>query len=556
MRWHKIATAMTGLVMLAACAQVPSSGPIVEVDQQVAEPAFDTVVRSLARPPAPGMSQEEVVQGFLDASSSFTNDHQIARLYLTAAAARTWNADSRARVYANDTERLQAAGPQGVRFSAILTGLVSREKQYVPEEPGTTIDERFELAQINGQWRIAELPSGLLLSRAAAERSYRKFQTYFVAKPGGILSPNSILFAAELRDVTEEAIEALLAGPSSWLRPAVSTGFPAGTRLLRVVVDSGVARVDLSAEAGGAGDLARQQLSAQLVWTLRQVPGVRAIAITVDGEPLAVPEAPVVQPITSWDEYDPDGLPRDSPWFLQRQGEVLRVGGTGVPVGVDGPAGQGDPPVSDPVIGLDTSRVAATGEGRVLISRMDARARWEPTDVRLSTKGGSWDRFGRLWLSAGEDGVRTLTEGVERKVEVPRTPVTSVQISRDGTRALVIAGPADRAVAYVMIVERDGDVVRLVRPRIIVTDPVRAGAWASATQVALLVRSPGEPPQVAQVELGFYTVRLLPGPPRARTVAAAPNRLLLSGSADGRIWGFNGTTWIPQTLGQQPRYPG
>ena len=29
------------------------------------------------------------------------------------------------------------------------------------------------------------VPEGLLLSRAAVERSYREFQTYFVAKPGG-----------------------------------------------------------------------------------------------------------------------------------------------------------------------------------------------------------------------------------------------------------------------------------------------------------------------------------------------------------------------------------
>ena len=49
--------------------------------------------------------------------------------------------------------------------------------------------------QVGSQWRIDDVPEGLLLSRAAVERSYREFQTYFVAKPGGILAPNPVLFA-------------------------------------------------------------------------------------------------------------------------------------------------------------------------------------------------------------------------------------------------------------------------------------------------------------------------------------------------------------------------
>jgi hypothetical protein len=85
---------------------------------------------------------------------------------------------------------------------------------------------------------------------------------------------------------------------------------------------------------------------------------------------------------------------------------------------------------------------------------------------------------------------------------------------------------------------------------------VRAAAWASATSLALLIAPPEQPPQVATIDLGLLTVRFLGGPPRARTVAAAPERPILSGTADGEIWYFNGTTWIPTTTGRQPRYPG
>jgi hypothetical protein len=74
--------------------------------------------------------------------------------------------------------------------------------------------------------------------------------------------------------------------------------------------------------------------------------------------------------------------------------------------------------------------------------------------------------------------------------------------------------------------------------------------------VALLIKAPNQPPQVGSVDLGLFSVRLLGGPPLASTVAAAPDRPLLSGTQDGQVWQFNGTTWVPLTQGRQPRYPG
>lgn len=541
--------------LLASCARVPTSGPIVEVDQPVAEPASDTVVRALARPPEPGMDQLQVVQGFLDASSSFTNDHEVARQYLTASAARTWNATARVRVYGNDTEELSASGPQTVQLVAQWVGQVSRDRQYVPEAVGSTIDDQFVLTEVEGQWRIDSLPPGLLLSRAAVERSYRKFQTYFIAKPGGILAPNPVLLSSDSRDVATDLVLALLAGPSAWLSPAVVTGFPMGTTLRALTISNAVARIDLSEQVNGATELARQELSAQLVWTLRQVAGVQAVAITVAGEPLSMPDIGQVQPVGSWQTFDPDGLPQDSPWFFQRQGAVLRVDESGVPVRVAGPAGQDEPEVQDPLIALDLAQIGASADDTVLLSRISDSAKWSRMGSGR-TQGGSWDRLGWMWAPTGSGGIRAVTELGGQPVKVPRKQVRSVQLSRDGSRALVVAGPPGQAVAYLMRVERELGSLRLSRPRIIVTPPVRAAAWSSASQVAMLVRSPQQPPQVALVDVTAYTVRLLPAPPRARTLAAAPDRPLLAGTGDGRIWGFNGATWVLQTSGQQPRYPG
>ena len=92
------------LVLLAGCAQVPTSGPVVEVDQQVTDTGTTSFVRVLARPPQPGMTPSEIVQGFLDAASGFEDAHAVAKEYLTPAAARQWNPSLGVRVYGNDTD--------------------------------------------------------------------------------------------------------------------------------------------------------------------------------------------------------------------------------------------------------------------------------------------------------------------------------------------------------------------------------------------------------------------------------------------------------------------
>lgn len=544
----------TGLV-LGGCARVPTSGPVVEADQVLPEVGSSSFVRALARPPRAGMTQVEIVQGFLDAASGFEDGHAVARQYLSESTALVWEPEAGVRVYGNGTETLTNPDERTVVLGAAQVAQISAQSQYVPED--AALSEQFGMAQENGQWRISEVPQGLLLSRAAVERAYREFQTYFVAKPGGILAPDPVLFASSARDVTAELLRALLDGPGGWLDPAVVSGFPAGTELNSVDTVDGIVRVDLSAPVLQADDLARQQLSAQVVWTLRQVSGVRAVTITADGAPLDVPGVEPVQPRTAWADFDPDGLPVDAPWYITRSGSVLSVDPTNVPMPVPGAAGAGQPAVSSPLISLDRTAVAATDpSGQLLTAQLENQSRWREALSTLSSRGGSWDRTGGLWLPDPRAGVQIVTVLGSQQVPVAVDQVRSVQISRDGSRALVVAGPVDAAAAYVLRVDRTASPPKLTGPRVLFSAPVSAAAWASATQAALLIRQPDQPPQVVTVDLGLFSSRLLGGPPQARTVAAAPGRPLLSGTADAQIWQFNGSTWVPLTQGRHPRYPG
>lgn len=98
--------------------------------------------------------------------------------------------------------------------------------------------------------------------------------------------------APETEGVGAAAVMALLEGPTSGESegiPSISTAIPEGTRLLGIVIEDGVATVDLSGEfddGGGTASMAARL--AQVVFTLTRFPTVDAVEFHLDGEPVEV----------------------------------------------------------------------------------------------------------------------------------------------------------------------------------------------------------------------------------------------------------------------------
>jgi germination protein M len=136
------------------------------------------------------------------------------------------------------------------------------------------------------------------------------------------------------------AMESLLAGPSAQEQAAaVGSQIPAGTQLLGLSVDSGVATVDLTSEfESGGGSASMNMRIAQIVYTLTQFPTVKGVLFQLDGQPVDVlgGEGVIVdQPVTRKDYrslmpailvVDPQiGERVDNPVFVQGSANVFEA---------------------------------------------------------------------------------------------------------------------------------------------------------------------------------------------------------------------------------------
>jgi hypothetical protein len=134
--------------------------------------------------------------------------------------------------------------------------------------------------------------------------------------------------------VAADALEGLLAGPTDTEQQlGFSSTIPEGTELLGVVVEEGVATVDLSGEfASGGGSLSMMGRVAQVVYTVTQFPTVESVAFEVDGEPVTALGGEGImldepQTRADWEDFTPAILV-ESPLPFEEVSSPLQITGT------------------------------------------------------------------------------------------------------------------------------------------------------------------------------------------------------------------------------------
>ncbi len=551
-------------LVLSACAGIPTSGPI-QQGPSVGVAENDPLFRVIPQSPQVDATPEQLVRGFQNATASVETGYKIAKEYLTDGAASVW--DPKAGVRVTDGKTTYALKGNVVSIQGGLTATINATGEYAVEAPGTQLDNiSYGVTKVNGQWRISTLPSGLVLSPSDISRSYRTYDLYFFTRDFSTLVPAPITVPVTSSAVATVLVQSLLQGATPWIAPAVSSAFPEGTRLLidAVPVEAdGVADVELSPELLGASDETRQKLSAQLVWTLRQVPGITGVRMTVNGQPVTVTGKGPVQPIGSWPLVDPDALSDTAKgWAVDPRG-LLQLNPDGSQTVVKLKA-----PLTKPGVSLDSTQVAGVGADKasLWISRLVDGAtpvlRYTGTDLSRP----SWDRYGDVWVVDRGRGL-VLVAGDEKSVDVPIVDlppdVTSksllaVSVSRDGTRIALLVKRKSKVEPLVARIERDGQTVRVAAPRRIDASLTNSTdlAWLDADTLVVLGSVAASSLEVHQLSIGYSSS---PGhtlaPAGAVTLAAAPQHPILVG-AGTTVVSSSGSLWVKVTDGAFPVYPG
>ncbi|HEX5523099.1 MAG TPA: LpqB family beta-propeller domain-containing protein, partial [Pedococcus sp.] len=292
---RRYAAAAAGMVLalgVSACGGISMDSPVqpgLELGAAQGDP-----VRVLFPGPAAGSSAEQIVQGFLRAGAASDGEYEVARSFIAPAPEATWRPDTSIMIFTDDSAlTVKAVDENTVRAEAKVVASIDANGRYRDLPPGTVTEATFGLEKVGGEWRITTLPEGLglWLSAADADRLYDPFRIHYISTAGRELVPDTRWFPLG-KGLATRLARAQLGDVPAYLQGAARTDIPTGTRLTvdAVPVDRGLATVDLTATKPGGDPIRRQNLWAQFVATLTQVPGVDRVALKVEGTNLDLPE--------------------------------------------------------------------------------------------------------------------------------------------------------------------------------------------------------------------------------------------------------------------------
>lgn len=530
------------LAVLTGCAAIPDSGSV-QQGEPITNDVVDSDVVYTPNGPAVDSSQEQLLNGFLAAGTGPQNDYAVARQFLSSGFADSW--DPRANVTVRPgTGTITRVADDELDYTFVGSATVDDSGHYTPATSSvpTTLDYAF--VQEDGQWRLSEAPDGIVLTPATFQSVFRSHSVYFYDPTYTYLVPDERWFLARSSTSTRIA-SALLDGPSSWLQGAVVSAFPDGTRLslTAITVDDGTARVDLTADALGAGDDARARMQAQLLASFSTVATITAVELSVESTVLDVPDLGPASPLR-----DPtvDARPlvlADGVLGFASRSSVSELPGLSS-------AAAGLEPTSIELAGDQTSAAVGTAQGSVVV-RADGSSR--VVDRRPGLAAPSLDDAGYVWSTPSSDPKGVQAVGPDGRVHpvtssLPAgTDVVTFRVSRDGTRVLALLDDDGDARLLVAAVVRDaegtptglGAPLELAAPT---GEPLDA-TWADQSSIAVLTRADDEP-QVTLSEVGgpAATRGRPPGDPTTIVGGNGVTRLQVL-TADGTVLEPRGSSW-------------
>ncbi|MGQ4599299.1 MtrAB system accessory lipoprotein LpqB [Nocardia sp. R6R-6] len=466
-----MAMVMVVLSSLTACASLPESS---------APEALGTINREPSQegppPPVANRDPDLLLRDFLQATADPANRHLAARQYMTPAASTQWN-DAAGTVIVekpNILRESRSGDTANYLIRARKVGELSADGGYRPNDELPMVENRIGLTKVDGEWRINELPDGVVIDSAAFFKSYRRYVLYFLDPGGNTAVPDLRWISAQKAQLPQRLISSLIDGPQpalasvlrNELTPPIAVhgaitkanGDPEG-----VGIGLGGVRIDF-AGASALNPRERELLAAQVVLSLSSADILGPYLLLADGKPLDERFAANGWSVADVQQFNPGTLARNQVGLhALRSGGLVQVTDSGGSVPTPGYFGR--------VNNLQSA--ALSPDGQLVAAVADAgRPAGEPSStLMVGTYGGnafpvaeghtvtrpSWTADGgAAWaVLDGTQVIRAVhdraTGNVSRQdVDIsalmsapsdtaPRLPITELRISRSGVRAAMIA---------------------------------------------------------------------------------------------------------------------
>jgi hypothetical protein len=559
---------LAGLLLAAlvptACTGVPTSSSPQTVEQLNlgAQPTGQEIR------PAKDASPRDIVNGFLRANTIDPGKHTSAGSFLTTAARSRWS-DATVTILSDDPAVGTYDGKGAVTVSARVLGTLDKDGAF---QPGANAPQsfRFGITRSDGQFRISQAPSGLLITNADFADNYHQYSLYFFDNENRYLVQDPRW--TDIVDRTQRAqwlLARLADGPRAQLQKALTSDtLPTQADPSRLTV-----RVDATTtvEIPGSSQLdssGKNHLAAQVSQTLNEATSGGDMTITDGGRPVSIPavRSAVFTPGEFASALGPQ--PPAAQVNYLSNGALVNAGGKPVA----GPLGHN-------TYGLGAvalSRPAPTGPMLVAGVQESSHQLWvgsltaglkATTLSNITTRPTFATGRPEVWVGSGDKIYRvtlTATGAFVRAVAVPLTQqpagrVLALRLSPDGARVAIVLGGTKRADGgdlYVGAVIRDAgpvsvDALARLNPKSVKVVDV---AWLNQIRLLSVGQQSSSGDSVTidtWVDGDRVAVRDvgLPRPPDSVTVAVGARAWL---SAGGFVWVQSSGQWASPNGGQTP----
>ncbi len=470
--------------LLTGCAQIPRSSSV-GLGPEINAGDDSQYIYYSPSLPTKGDNQIQIVSGFLSAGNGPQNDYSTARAYLSTARQATWKPSKEVLI--------EAAPPKITKLSETVLDVdvqiqatIDEKGVYSTQSEGTTRHLQYHLLKQSGQWRIHNAPDLTVVAQPNFQVLFRSYSVYYYDRNHSYLVPDVRWFPSRSATATHLAA-AVLAGPQSWLAPAVAEDSYGsfGLNTDAVTINDGVASIDLDSRAMKVPKRTLQYVKAELRNTLLQLPQVTAVSISISKNIQNVADIQTQIGSTT-------------------SGQLIALNALGLSVSNSSKILYSRSEL-ETLVGGQVTDFALNNSGNLALVTSHGAYRTQPAviggspklvDSRTRLLSPQFDNRGVLWtVSAAKNSSWLVSDpggtvyGVKRPPNLRAVSVSSFAISPDGSR-LAVATRGTSAALYVMPIIRNETGIPMalgVGVKILVSSAsVKSVSWSDSIHLATL----------------------------------------------------------------------